>query len=89
MMITKEHADACALATDVEKYVAAATALIRASAPTATSSDGDFTAWYRQLCEVARLQIDVIPRLSELEREAATHLYAVFLHACDHSTSVS
>ena len=86
MMITKEHADACALATDVEKYVAAATALIRASAPTATSSDGDFTAWYRQLCEVARLQIDVIPRLSELEREAATHLYAVFLHACDHST---
>ena len=86
MMITKEYADACALATDVEKYVAAANALLGTSPPTARTSDGDFTAWYRQLCEVARLQIDVIPRLSELEREAATHLYAVFLHACDHST---
>ena len=86
MMITKEHADASALAADVEKYVAAATALIGTRAPTASSSDRNFTDWYRQLCEVARLQIDVIPRLSELEREAATHLYAVFLHACDHST---
>lgn len=79
MGLTARRADALALREQMSSFVDEVDGLLR-------DDEHDELEYAQRLLKVARLQIDVVTKVSRLFRRKATKLMAVFLHSLDHSS---